>query len=188
MKSDLGVAASGAQLAERFVPSPMLAKSIQAPSCAVPLRQLLKVRGVYNVREAPESVAKAMVSQSHCSPSYAVFKLIGENSIQIRRKLNAQLARELAAGVRDAAFAETCDLHDCPRADDIESMIQSFPALDTVDWDAPAVASGLDTGLWRAWHARHCHVCSPLITADSCYFKLVYHFLRTGFARLRRPG
>ena len=67
-------------------------------------------------------------------------------------------------------------------------MIRCFPALDSVDWDAPPVASGLDTGLWRAWHARHYSSCSPLAIADSCYFKLVFHFLRTGFNPPVVPG
>ena len=31
------------------------------------------------------------------------------------------------------------------------------------------------------WHANHCADCSQLQIADSCYFRLLHHFLHTGF-------
>ena len=164
-----------------FEPSPMLAAAKATRPIQQPLRELLKARGVYNARKASPAVCAAMAKHLTCSPQTAIFNLIGENSIQIKRKINKQLARELAEGSHDRAFAAMCDVHDCPRADDIEAMVASFPAWESIDWEAPAVTSGLDVGLWQAWHARHCAKCSELAVHDSCYFKLVLHFLRTGF-------
>ena len=128
----------------------MLSRARAATPITTPMRLLLKAKGIYNVRKASPAVVSAMRKHLGCSAASAEFNLIGENSIQVRRKLNRQLASELAAGTHVAAFAATCDLHDCPRADDIEGMIKSFPAWDAVDWDAPPVASGLDVGLWQA--------------------------------------
>ena len=166
----------------------MLSASTPAPFCDVPLHRLLQVRGVYNVRKAPAAVAAALKQRSPCSPAYAVFNLIGENSLQIRGKLNKQLARELAAGTHDSAFAALCELPSYPRADDIENLVATFPSWDSINWDAPAVASGLDVGLWQAWHARHYSSCSATTVSDACYFKLVRHFLRTGFDPPTAPG
>ena len=168
---------TGSSEASRFTAPAMLSSTIRAPYRKMPLRQLLQVRGVYNVRKAPTAVAEAMKRTAPCSPAYAVFKLIGENSLQIRSKLNKQLARELAAGVHEAAFAAICDLQAYPRADDIEGMVAAFPAWDAINWEASAVASGLDVGLWQAWHARHCKSCTATAIDDSCYFKLIHHFL-----------
>ena len=67
-------------------------------------------------------------------------------------------------------------------------MVRAYPAWDSIDWDAPAVSSGLDVGLWQAWHARHCSACTPLKLGEQCYFKLVKHFLRTGFDPPAAPG
>jgi len=118
----------------------MLQATKAAQPLRKPLRELLQARGVYNARKMPASVRRAMAKHLTCSPATAVFNLIGENSIQIRRRLNKQLAKELAEGSHDKAFAALCDMHDCPRADDIEAMVASYPAWDLIDWDAPEAA------------------------------------------------
>ena len=171
-----------------FVPTPMIHSTRQAPTAPVPLSRLLKARGVYNVRVAPTPILKTLLSQVSCSSAYANFDLLGKNSVQIRNELREALAHELAEGVHDTAFAKTCTLDRNPRADDIEGMIASFPGIEDVDWDAPYVQSGLDVGLWKAWHARHCERCTELDIHDKCYFKLVHHFIRTGFEPSVEPG
>ena len=96
------------------------------------------------MRVAPKHILDTLLSQVDCSSAYANFDLIGQNSIQIRNDLRRSLARELTEGTHDTAFTKLCALDMHPRADDIEGMVASFPRLDSVDWDAPAVQSGLE--------------------------------------------
>ena len=112
--------------------SPMVAQARVATKISTPLHQLLRTRGIYNVRKAPPAVAQALLGSHKCSATEAVFNLVGENSMQVRRKLNKQLAFELANGTHGAAFTALYGLQDCPRADDIEAMIDSFPAWDNI--------------------------------------------------------
>ena len=161
--------------------SSMFHRTIEAPVAPVKLETLLKARGVYNVRKAPPAVLKSMMSQARCRADAVQFTLHGRNSMQLRTELRKQLAQELAAGTHGLAFADLPENFDRPRADDLEGMIAAFPGFDRVNWDAESVKSDLDTGLWRAWHARHCNVCTELEINDECYFKLIYHFLDTGF-------
>lgn len=164
-----------------FVAPQMLEATRPVPPSTFRLESLLKTRGVYNARKASAPVLEAMLRDVDCSPAFASFDLIGRNSAQVRRDLNRRLAKELADGTHGAAFANLCDYESCPRADDIEGMVSAYPAMESVDWDEPAVPSGLDLGLWLAWHARHCKNCTALSVASECYFRLVYHFLRSGF-------
>lgn len=173
---------------DKFVAPQMVDAARPAPAGSFKLPMLSATRGVYNARKAPASVLKAMLKRVDCSPAYTTFNLIGKNSMQIRRDLNVQLARELAEGTHGAAFAKLVECDARPRADDIEAMVATYPALASVDWDEPAVASGLDVGLWQAWHARHCDVCTELDINDECYFKLVHHFLRAGFTPPAQEG
>ena len=70
---------------------------------------------------------------------------------------------------------------DRPRADDLERMYATFPALHRLNWSAPDVSSGLDLQLWRLYHALHCkHGCGPMRISDTCYFRILEFFLRTG--------
>ena len=171
-----------------FKKSPMFLSSRSAPAAPVPLTKLVRARGVYNIRRAPEAIVRTLLSQVDCSSAFANFNLAGKNSIQIRNQLRSQLAHELAEGIHDKAFAKMCSMDSRPRADDIEGMVAAFPGLDRVNWDAPDVQSGLDVGLWKSWHARHCTKCTEFEIDDACYFKLVHHFLRTGFEPSIEPG
>ena len=92
----------------------------------------------------------SLMSNTDCSSARANFTLTGRNSLQIRREVNAQLTKELAApGTHGPAFTQLYSTSDRPRADEIEKMVAAFPGHDSIDWDAPDVASGLDIGLWR---------------------------------------
>ena len=68
--------------------SSMVVLSRKTTPISAPLRQLLITRGVYNVREAPASVAQTLLGTHHCGATEAVFNLMGENSMQVRRKPN----------------------------------------------------------------------------------------------------
>ena len=168
--------------------SPMFTKTCAAEAAPVPLAKLLQVKGVYNIRKAPAAVLKSLMSKTFCEAESVKFSMHGKNSMQIRNELRRQLARELAAGTRGVAFAELCDVDDRPRADELERMVQAFPGLDKVDWGAEPVESGLNVDLWKAWHARHCETCGELQVDDTCYFKLIHHFLRSGFEPTVREG
>ena len=91
------------------------------------------------------------------------------------------LAKALQSHANKLAFQKEIEVDDRPRADDLERMVTSFPGLDQIDWDAEPVESGINCELWKAWHARHCSACTPTTIHDDCYFKVIYHFLRTGF-------
>ena len=108
--------------------------------------------------------------------------------MQVAKGLRKQLARALAAGSRGVAFAELYGVDDRPRADDLENMIRTFPGLDRVDWSAEPVESGLNVDLWQSWLAKHCGECGELEVNDRCYFKLVHHFLKSGFEPTVREG
>ena len=166
---------------ERECASTMFESTQATPAAPVPIARLLKARGVYNVRKAPATVLKSMLSQVHCRSEAVKFSLHGRNSMQLRTELRRQLAKELAEGKHGLAFAAMHGVDEKPRADDIEGMVANFPGLDKVDWSAESVPSGLDVGLWKAWHARHCDRCTELEIDDECYFRLVHHFIRSGF-------
>ena len=168
--------------AAKVVPgSSMFQRTIETTAAPVKLEKLLQARGVYNVRKAPPAVLKSMMSQSRCRADAVQFTLHGRNSMQLRTELRKQLAKELQEGTHGLAFADSPENYDRPRADDLEGMIAAFPGLDKVNWDAESVKSDLDAGLWRTWHARHCDACTELKIDDDCYFKLIHHFLDTGF-------
>ena len=168
--------------------SSMFEATKAAEKAPIPLGRLLKARGVYNVRKAPRAVLKSLQSQVYCRSESVSFSLHGKNSMQIRTELRKQLAKELAEGTHGLAFAAQRGVNDKPRADDIERMVATFPGLDKVDWSASSVPSGLDVGLWHAWHARHCDKCTELEIDKECYFRLVHHFLRSGFEPTEKEG
>ena len=80
---------------------------------------------------------------------------------------------------KETAFAKQYMWDDRPRADDIEGMVAAYPA--SIDWGAAPVSSGINVHLWKSWHARHCDSCTPTVIDDSCYFRVLHHFLDTGF-------
>ena len=122
-----------------------------------------------------------MRQQKGCSDAELKFPLAGKSSRQIRRALRKALAKALASKERKVAFEKDIAFDDRPRADELEKMVASFPGLDKIDWDAKPVKSGINCPLWKAYHARHCSKCTPVKIHDSCYFKVIYHFLKTGF-------
>lgn len=136
---------------------------------------------VYNVRQAPEDVARHMrtLVSSECGAQAADVKLQGKTFSQVRRELRKALARSLASRQMEAAFAKDCGLFDRPRADDIERMVASFPG--DVDWSAPPVQSGIAVPAWLDEHARHCDTCLPALLDSACYFRHVHHWLGSGF-------
>ena len=144
------VSKASATTGDRFVAPEMLAATRPAPAGSFRLKSLPETRGVYNARKVSAAVLRSMLPTVNCSPAFASFKLVGKNSIQIRKELNARLAKGLAEGTHDAAFAKLYEFDDRPRADDIEAMVASYPAWHSIDWDEPSVTSGLDIGLWQA--------------------------------------
>ena len=147
------------------------------------VEEMLRESSAYNVRKAPQWVAERLFkSKGKCSSAKVHADLKHKTFAHIRRELNKKLAASLAARKHEAAFAKACAVDSRPRADELEKMIKSFPG--EVDWSAKPVKSGINTGLWRAWHARHCCKCSPTKVDDGCYFRTIDHFLRTGVSRL----
>ena len=144
-------------------------------------KMLRKCKYVYNVRKAPPEVVKAMREHDGCSEAELNFPLAGKSSRQIRRALRKALAKALAAKEKKVAFAKDLAFDDRPRADNLEEMVATFPGLHKIDWKAKSVKSGINCGVWKAYHARHCDRCTPITIHDECYFKVIHHFLRTGF-------
>ena len=135
----------------------------------------MKSKYVYNVREAPPEVVEAMRQHEGCDDAELKFPLAGKSSRQIRRALRKALAKALAAKDRKVAFAKDIAFDDRPRADNLENMVASFPGLDKIDWNAKTVKSGINCGLWKSYHARHCDKCTPIKIHDQCYFKVIHH-------------
>ena len=143
---------------------------------------LRKNRLVYNVRKATDEIVERLMKQARCSHvDLDNFELKGKTCSQIRRQLRKSLAAALQSHANKVAFAKELGVDDRPRADELEKMVASFPGLDAIDWNAESVESGINCELWKAWHARHCAACTPTVIHDDCYFKVIHHFLRTGF-------
>ena len=148
---------------------------------SVPLRAILQKKCFRHVRPASNALAASLHSQFTCSPLQFTGKFDSCSLAALQRRLRRDLAASLRAGKDEAAFAKLCGVTDRPRADDLEGMYATFPALHRVDWSAPDVSSGLDVRLWRRYHALHCkHGCEPARISDACYFRILEFFLRTG--------
>ena len=144
-------------------------------------KMLNKNKFVYNIRKASDEIVKKLMSQTQCSSTDLKFELKGKTCSQIRKELRKSLAKALRTHADKLAFAKELGTDARPRADELEEMVAAFPGLDQIDWDAAPVDSGVDCKLWKAWHARHCAACTPTKIHDDCYFKIIHHFLRTGF-------
>ena len=107
----------------------------------------------------------------------------------LQRQLRASLARNLAHGDDQAAFAKACGVDARPRADDLERMYATFPYPDQIDWSAPDVSFGLDMTIWRRYHSFHCsNGCTRFIVQPKCYFIYMEFFLHTGFEPTNIPA
>ena len=168
---------------KRFVHPRMVAGVREALPRKFSVKQMLrKNKFVYNVRKAADEIVERLMKQTQCSNvDLDDFELKGKTCSQIRRKLRKSLAEALQSHADKVAFAKDLGTDDRPRADELERMVASFPGLDRIDWNAETVKSGINHELWKAWHARHCSACTPTAIHDDCYFKFIYHFLRTGF-------
>ena len=147
------------------------------------MRQLLeKNRFVYNVRPPRKEVVQELMKDAGaCSNVNASVRLKNMTTQAIRRELRKKLAASLAENRKERAFAKVSMFKDRPRADELERLAAEYPALSQVDWDAKPVKSDINCALWLAYHARHCSKCTPTAVHKDCYFRLIYHFLRTGF-------
>ena len=173
---------------KRFVPPRMVAGARKAAPRKFSVKKLLrKNRYVYNVRKASKEIIERLMSQTQCSSADLDFVLKGKTCAQIRKELRKALAEALQTHADKRAFEKELGMDGRPRADELEKMVAEFPGLDQIDWDAPPVESGINCDLWRTWHARHCSKCTPTTIHEDCYFKVIYHFLRTGFDPPEEP-
>ena len=174
----------------RFTHPRMVAGVRKAAPRKFSIKQMLrKNKFVYNVRKAADDIVEKLMKQTECSNvDLDGFKLEGKTCSQIRRELRKSLAAALQAHADKVAFAKDVGTDDRPRADELEKMVASFPGLDAIDWEADTVKSGINCELWKAWHARHCAACTPTTIHDGCYFKVIHHFLRTGFNAPEDPS
>ena len=170
-------------------PPNMVGEFSKAKERGFTVKQMLeKNRFVYNVRPPREEVVKELMKDAgSCSNVNASVRLKNMTTPAIRRQLRKKLAESLAGNRRERAFAKATMYDNRPRADELERLVAEYPALSQVDWDAEPVKSDINCELWLAYHARHCSLCSPTKVHQDCYFKLIYHFLRTGFEPPEAP-
>ena len=171
-------------------PPGMVGEYSQAKERGYTVGQLLKKNQfVYNVRRPSDSVVQELMKDAGaCSNVNASVRLKSMTTQAIRRELRKKLAESLAANRKERAFAKLSMFSDRPRADELERMVAAYPALSKVDWDAEPVKSDMNCALWLAYHARHCKKCTPTAVHQGCYFRLIYHFLRTGFEPPEDPA
>ena len=144
-------------------------------------REMRKVKGVYNWRPVSSEIMQTLLLLVQCASVQADIPLMRKSSVHIRTDLRTRLAASLAAGEKERAFAKKCGFDDRPRADNAKDMMEAFPNKQDVDWEAPPARSSFNASLCKMWHARHCGICSVDQVHDDCYFKLLHHFLHTGF-------
>ena len=155
----------------------------------VPIDELLKKRRISRVREASVEEVRPFLRWDGCSRSAVKFDVRGRTAASVQRTLRRRLAAELIQGRATAAFGEMVDSFQHPRCDDLESMFQSMPGADSIDWAAPAVVSNLDTKLWQQEHSVHCtHGCSSVNPSSGCYFVVMRHYMETGYEPALVPG
>ena len=151
-------------------------------------RRFEKVRGVRAWRSSTPAVMTMLLAFVQCASVIADVPLCRKSSLHVRADLRARLSAALSKGEKERAFAKECGFSGCPLANDPEAMIRAYPALDQLDYNEKAVSSGLNLSLWRRWHAKHCQKCSPEKVHDKCYFKPLFHFLRSGFELPAKRG
>ena len=153
------------------------------------LPRLLQRKFIKWVRKAPSDLTRRLLYNIECRGARLDVPLERTSLLHAQRRLRARLTAKLRTGTDEAAFAQLCGVNLRPRADDLEGMYAAFPGWDDVDWDATHVTSGLDLKFWKEGHARHCrHGCTAETLHDDCYFRLLYHFLDTGFEPPLLPG
>ena len=183
MRAERKKVSSGAMKAEagRCRSPGMVSKWKKAKRRQFSASRLCRSRGVYNWRRASAHVTACMLTLVQCISVCAQVPLIGKSSVSIRAELRERLNASLASHRGERAFEKCCGLSSCPRVDDLEGMVRSFPGWHQVDWDAHPVDSGINSALWRQHHARHCKHCTQAKIHDDCYFKLLFHWLSCGF-------
>ena len=140
-------------------------------------RRLKLSRGVRAWRSASPTVMTHLLAFVQCMSVLADVKLCRRSSLHVRSELRSQLARALAAGDKQKAFAKQCGFSNKPLANDAAAMMRAYPNLEYVNYTAALVSSGINSSLWKFWHARHCARCTSSSIHDDCYFKLLHHFL-----------
>ena len=75
--------------------------------------------------------------------------LAKRSSVQIRLELRARLAETLTKGEKERAFAKSCGFSGKQKANDPEAMMNAFPGLDKINWDAAPVSSSINADLWK---------------------------------------
>jgi hypothetical protein len=89
-----------------------------------------------------------------CTSTALLFDVRGRHIAGTQRALRRQLSQDMLERKVTRAFATQCAAREeRPRADDLEGMYDTYRT----------------------------HGCSVVAPADGCYFKLLLHFLRTGF-------
>ena len=159
----------------------MVQKVVRAKRRSFPARRFKKAKGVYNWRKTSPDVMRHLLAFVQCVSVLADIPLAKRSSVQVRAELRSRLAESLTKGEKERAFAKSCGFSGKPKANDPEAMMNAFPGLDRIDWDAAPVPSGINADLWKSWHARHCERCTQHEVHKQCYFRPMHHFLRTGF-------
>ena len=147
----------------------MVRRVRKAKPRSFPARRMKRARGVYNWRKTSPDVMRHLLALLQCVNVIADVPLAGRSSVQLRSELRSRLARSLAQGEKEKAFAKACGFSDKPKANDPEAMMNAFPGLDRIDWDALPVPSGINADLWKSYHARHCKKCSEHAVHRDCY-------------------
>ena len=172
----------------RLLDIDMVARAVFAQN-NISLTKLLQRKFIHGVRNAPKDLVHQLLFDTQCKGARLDVPLVKTSLLHAQRRLRANLTAKLQAGDDEAAFARLCGVNTRPRADDLEAMYAAFPGWDDVDWDAQHVHSGLDLPFWRSCHVRHCkHGCTEKHLNILCYFRLLYHFLDTGFEPPLLPG
>ena len=166
----------------------MVAASKPLRSRKFSARHLRSSRGVYNWRRVSHDVILCMFALVQYTSVMADLPLLHKSSVAVKRELKQILAYSLQSNAMEKAFAKDCGFSGVPRADDPEALMNSFPRRDAVNWDAKPVCSGINVATWKVCHARHCEKCTAAHIHDDCYFKLLHHFLQSGFDPPERHG
>ena len=151
-------------------------------------KQMQSVRGVYNWRKTDPTVMAQLLLLVQCVSVVADVPLVRRSSLHVRAELRKKLAQALAQGGKEKAFAKECGVSEKPLANDPAAMMYAYPCLDQIDYAAEPVQSGINTSVWKLWHARHCVRCTEAKIHDECYFKPMLHFLRSGFELPAKRG
>ena len=159
----------------------MVRRVVRARRRQFKARRIEQSRGVREWKQTAPSVMRHLLAFVQCVSVLADVPLCNRSSLHVRSELRAKLAAALAKGEKFKAFAKECGFSEKPRANDPEAMMQAYPSLESIDYSAPPVKSGINASLWKFWHARHCSRCTQAKIHDKCYFKPLHHFLNTGF-------